>query len=102
MKTLLFSSLCLVLSKQQLQVNAFQLQKVQRSQVQLWSSEGDDADSLIREAKTILYSAAETKSEDSDKVVGALLDLEKLMRQKNKQNEAQMQETVRLFALAEE
>ena len=39
-------------------------------------------DELIQEAKKILYAAAETKSEDSDKVVGALLDLEKLMRQK--------------------
>ena len=36
----------------------------------------------------VLYRAAETKSEDSDTVVAALLDLEKLMRQKNKEDPA--------------
>ena len=41
-------------------------------------------DELIAESLQILYRAAETKSEDSDKVVDALLDLEKLQRQKNK------------------
>ena len=46
------------------------------------SDDTQSTDELIQEAKKILYAAAETKSEDSDKVVGALLDLEKLMRQK--------------------
>eukprot|EP00529_Nitzschia_sp_RCC80_P027289 CAMPEP_0113502544 /NCGR_PEP_ID=MMETSP0014_2-20120614/33625_1 /TAXON_ID=2857 /ORGANISM="Nitzschia sp." /LENGTH=253 /DNA_ID=CAMNT_0000397367 /DNA_START=105 /DNA_END=869 /DNA_ORIENTATION=+ /assembly_acc=CAM_ASM_000159 len=41
-------------------------------------------DERIAESLNILYRAAETKSEDSDKVVDALLDLEKLQRQKNK------------------
>lgn len=58
------------------------------------TTSGEDVDTLIEEAKTILYSAAETKAEDSDKVVGALLDLEKLMRKKNKEDEKQMQQTV--------
>ena len=45
---------------------------------------GSSVDEQIAESLKILYRAAETKSEDSDKVVGALLDLEKLQRQKNK------------------
>ena len=54
----------------------------------------EEVDSLIQEAKNTLYAAAETKAEDSDKVVGALLDLEKLMRKKNKGDVQQMEETV--------
>mmetsp|Transcript_51544 Transcript_51544/g.149824 ORF Transcript_51544/g.149824 Transcript_51544/m.149824 type:complete len:253 (-) Transcript_51544:264-1022(-) len=45
-------------------------------------------DASINEAMSVLYRAAETKSEDSDTVVAALLDLEKLMRQKNKEDPA--------------
>ncbi|CAJ1951396.1 unnamed protein product [Cylindrotheca closterium] len=52
-----------------------------------------DTDSQISKAKSILYSAADTKAEDSDAVVGALLDLEKLMRIKNKEDDQQMQKT---------
>lgn len=53
----------------------------------------EDIDSQIANAKSILYSAAETKAEDSDAVVGALLDLEKLMRKKNKEDDQQMEKT---------
>lgn len=58
------------------------------------STESKSNDALIEEAKATLYNAAETKAEDSDKVIGALLDLEKLMRKKNKENEEQMMETL--------
>ena len=54
----------------------------------------EDVDASIQNAKEILYRAAETKAEDSDSVVGALLDLEKLMRQKNKGNEDGMDSTL--------
>lgn len=77
------------------QVNAFQAQqaRVEKSLQLRMSAVEEDIDSQIAKTKTILYSAAETKSEDSDKVVGALLDLEKLVRTKNKLDEQHMQET---------
>jgi hypothetical protein len=80
-----------------LQVNAFQMQQpsmCRSFKLGMSTTSPEDVDTLIQEAKTILYAAAETKAEDSDKVVGALLDLEKLMRKKNKEDEQQMQETV--------
>lgn len=81
-----------------LQVNAFQMQQpsmmCRSFKMGMSTTSPEDVDTLIQEAKTILYAAAETKAEDSDKVVGALLDLEKLMRKKNKEDEQQMQETV--------
>lgn len=43
-------------------------------------------DEQIDLAMIVLNNAAETKAEESDDVVDALLDLEKLMRQKNKEN----------------
>jgi hypothetical protein len=48
------------------------------------TSSEDTAASIVA-AKEILYRAAESKTEDSDKVVAALLDLEKIMRQANKE-----------------
>eukprot|EP00980_Cylindrotheca_fusiformis_P029457 scaffold23479_cov143-Cylindrotheca_fusiformis.AAC.7 len=80
-----------------LQASAFQTQQpwISRSfAMGMSTTSQEDLDTQIEEAKTILYAAAETKAEDSDKVVGALLDLEKLMRKKNKENESQMQETL--------
>ena len=63
--------------------------------VRLSSTAADeDVDASIEKAKEVLYRAAETKAEDSDTVVGALLDLEKLMRQKNKGNEDVMDSTL--------
>jgi len=44
-------------------------------------------DSEIAKATTVLEAAAETKKEDPDAVVAALLDLEKLMRARNKADE---------------
>lgn len=43
-----------------------------------------DVDAQIDEVLRILYTAAETRAEDSDTVVAALLDLEKLVRARNK------------------
>jgi hypothetical protein len=39
--------------------------------------------SSMQEGRGQTYAAAETKAEDSDKVIGALLNVEKLMRKKN-------------------
>jgi hypothetical protein len=65
----------------------------QRFAVRL-ASTTSSLDESISEAKEILYRAAETKTEDSDTVVGALLDLEKLMRQKNKESSDQADATL--------
>jgi hypothetical protein len=53
-----------------------------------------NVDEQIKKALQLLYTAAETKAEDSDTVVAALLDLEKLMRTKNKVNPAQTNSTL--------
>jgi len=45
---------------------------------------GSEYDKPIEEALSVLYTAAETRAEDSDKVYNALVDLEKLQRQKRK------------------
>ena len=62
----------------------------------------DDATSAmtaaIDEAMAILCRAAESKSEDSDVVVAALLDLEKLMRQKYKQDPSVADATLEALA----
>ncbi|CAB9517900.1 expressed unknown protein [Seminavis robusta] len=47
-------------------------------------SDDIDVDTEINAAKSILVTAAETKAEDSDTVIEALLSLEKLMRKKAK------------------
>jgi hypothetical protein len=60
----------------------------QRAGLVRLSSTAASVDDAIAQAMTILYSAAETKAEDGDTVVAALLDLEKLSRQKNKENPA--------------
>ena len=62
------------------------------------TTDGAALDASIQSAKDILYRAAETRSEGSDAVVGALLDLEKLMRQKNKQNPEEMESTLRALS----
>ncbi len=54
----------------------------------------NDVDGRIGEALRLLYTAAETKAEDSDSVVAALLDLEKLMRTKNKADPTQADATL--------
>jgi hypothetical protein len=48
----------------------------------------------IEECKSILVQAAETKDVDSDTVVNALLDLEKLTRQQNKQDPSLADQTL--------
>jgi PAP_fibrillin len=50
----------------------------------LLASVSEDIDTEINSAKSILVRAAETKAEDSDMVIEALLSLEKLMRKKAK------------------
>lgn len=47
---------------------------------------------------SVLYRAAESKSEDGDTVVAALLDLEKLMRQKNKEDPKLADDTLEALA----
>jgi hypothetical protein len=51
-------------------------------------------DASIDEAKAILVRAAETKAEDSDAVVAALVDLEKFMRTKHKEEAGQSDATL--------
>ena len=63
--------------------NAF---AVRTSASPLSAATSSDVDASIAEVMPLLYNAAETKSEDGDAVVAALLDLEKLMRQKNKED----------------
>ena len=45
---------------------------------------GDGVDSGIQSSLEVLYRAADSKSEDPDSVVASILNLEKLMREKNK------------------
>jgi hypothetical protein len=58
------------------------------------STSEDTTAASIDAAKEILYRAAESKTEDSDQVVAALLDLEKLMRRTNKETPTQADETL--------
>ena len=51
-------------------------------------------DTAIAKSLDVLYRAAETKTEDSDAVVAALLDLEKLKRQSNKASPEAADETL--------
>lgn len=65
----------------------FSLKKTMVSKVTGGSEKKDDAsqyDEEIKSTKAFLVTAAETKSEESDKVVNNLLSLEKLMRAKSK------------------
>lgn len=55
-----------------------------RSSLKVSSTASADTDTSMEDAMKILYRAAETKAEDSGAVVAALLDLEKLSRQKSK------------------
>lgn len=98
MKTYLlnFASLVLVLGTgltSAFQPTTSSLSKVGRTTSSLRVSTTDTTVS-IEAAKEILYRAAETKNEDSDEVVGALLDLEKLMRQQNKESPSQADDTL--------
>lgn len=53
-----------------------------------------NVDGQIEVALQLLYTAAETKAEDGDAVVAALLDLERLMRAKNKADPTQAESTL--------
>lgn len=55
----------------------------------------DDLFAKMDASKQILYRAAETKQEDADTVIDALLDLEKLSRKANKADPALAEETLR-------
>lgn len=52
----------------------------------------------IEESMELLKRAATTKSEDPDRVVDALLDLEKTMRQRNKEHAAQSDRTLQALS----
>ena len=54
----------------------------------------EESKSAIAQAKQILVQAANDKTVDSDTVVGALLDLERLMRQANKADPSQSDATL--------
>jgi hypothetical protein len=60
----------------------------------LSSSTDMSMDQAISKSLDVLYRAAETKAEDSDAVVAALLDLEKLKRQANKASPKAADETL--------
>jgi hypothetical protein len=62
------------------------------------SSNSETDDSVIQDTLALLTRAAETKTENSDDVVAALLDLEKLMRQKNKQDPTVAETTLQALA----
>lgn len=65
---------------------------------ELSDDEENNVEQRIANAKTLLYRAAETKSEDSDAVVDALLDLEKLMRQRNKADPTLAEQTLQALS----
>ena len=56
---------------------------------------GSEYDEDIAAAKALLVRAAKTKEEDSGAVVDALLDLEKLMRAKAREDESVATDTVK-------
>jgi len=61
-------------------------------------SSDDDITNKINSAVALLTRAAETKSEESDDVVAALLDLEKFMRQQNKVDPTMAEKTLNALA----
>jgi hypothetical protein len=58
----------------------------------------DDDTARIDSSISLLYKAAETKAEDSDAVVAALLDLEKLMRKQTKENPQMSEDTLQALS----
>ena len=61
---------------------------------------GSDEDLVARmeASKQLLYKAAETKQEDPDAVIDALLDLEKLSKKANKADPSRSEETLRALS----
>ncbi len=81
------------------EVRGFQTPTIYKRNLQVpLASTTSSLDTSIEEARAILYRAAETKSEDGDVVVAALLDLEKLMRQKNKEDSSVADSTLEALA----
>jgi hypothetical protein len=92
--------LCLVGS---IQTEAFVLPAARAGhhRVQRLGSTAETTEEILEKmeaAKAILYRAAETKQEDADAVVDALLDLEKLSRKANKADPSQSEKTLKALS----
>jgi len=76
-------------------------QRCSKSTSVLAAAETDSQEDVLQQmeaAKQILYRAAETKQEDADAVVDALLDLEKLSRKANKADPSQAENTLKALS----
>lgn len=86
-------------------VEAFVIPPTKTSQVQhlpasrlFETSSSEDLVAQMEASKKLLYKAAETKQEDADAVIDALLDLERLSKKANKADPSRAQETLKALS----